>query len=156
MHRVSEAEDSDLGAWLNLARQVEHLFGPMIGHGFDRAVLANVERRSAFCIRDHDDPETLAAGMLFDFRDAPEYELSWLAVSESRRRAGLGRQLLEYALRRTVKPSRVRVVTFGPDHPGGRDARLFYESFGFVPGSMLERGPEGGSRQEFVLNQLGV
>lgn len=151
--RVVEAGDLDLQPWLNLARQVEHLFGPMVGHGFDRAIEANIARGSAFCVRDPDDRATLAGGLLFDYRDAPSYELSWLAVSAAHRRLGIGRALLVHALERTVEPSRVRVVTFGPDHPGGSDARSFYASFGFVPGPMLEKGPEGGSRQEFLLEQ---
>ena len=110
-------------------------------------------RGSAFCVRDAADPKTLAAGMLFDFRATPEYELVWLAVSGRHRRTGLGRRLPVQALAQTSKPSSVRVVRFGPDHPGERDARRFHESFGFRPGALLDGGPEGGSRQAFRLDQ---
>lgn len=149
------AVGADVAPWLNLAREVEHLFGPMVGHGFDRALLSNMDRESAFCVRDVANVGTLAAGMLFDFRDAPDYELAWLADSERHRRSVLGRRLLGHVLARTNRPSQVRVVTFGPDHPGGRDARRFYESRGFHAGALLENGPDGGSRQAFVLQQRG-
>jgi GNAT superfamily N-acetyltransferase len=153
MWRVANAEPSDVGPWLRLAAQVEHLFGPMVGHGFEGAILSNIRRGSAFCVRDSATPEVLAGALLFDYRDSTKYELTWLAVEALHRRSGIGRELVRHALSRTVRPSTVRVVTFGPDHPGGPDARKFYASFGFVAGAPLEVGPEGGSRQEFVLEQ---
>jgi hypothetical protein len=48
MWRVAKAERSDVELWLRLAEQVEPLFGPMVGHGFEEAILANVRRGSAF------------------------------------------------------------------------------------------------------------
>ena len=150
---VVRAAMSDVEPWLKLARQVEHLFGPMVGHGFDRAVLANISRDSAFCVRDSHNPGILAGAILFDYRDAPNYEISWLAVDSDHRKRGIGRNLVYYALARTVTPSVIKVVTFGPDHPGRADARNFYESFGFLPGAQREPGPEGGSRQEFFLER---
>ncbi len=151
MFQVIPAEHSDTKAWLNLARQVEPLFGPMVDRGFDGAIRDNIGRGSAFCVRNHECPLTLAGGLLFDYRDAPTYTVTWLAIDERLRKMGLAQQLLRYALQSTVNPCVIEVVTFGPDHPGGPAARRFYESFGFSPGPMRERGPEGGSRQSYVM-----
>ena len=149
--QVVPADHSDAEAWLNLARQVEPLFGPMVDRGFDRAIRANIDRQTAFCVRNPERPLTLTGGLLFDDRDAPTYRVTWLAVDEPSRKKGIGQQLLRYALRSTVNPCVIEVVTFGPGHPGRRAAKRFYESFGFTPGPMRERGPEGGSRQSYMM-----
>ena len=151
MFQVAESSRPDLDAWLTLAKQVEHLLGPMVDSGFDRAVLANIDRRSAFCVRNHGQRQCLAGGLLFDYRSAPDYQLSWLAVDNSYRRKGIGQLLVRHALNRIIKPCSVEVITFGHDHTGGLPARRFYESFGFRPGPLQEPGPEGGSRQAYIL-----
>ena len=152
--QVTEANESDISSWLNLARQVEHLFGPMIDHGFDRAVRSNITRGSAFCVRSRTPSDILAGGLLFDYRNPPNYELSWMAVETTRRREGIGRLLVDHALTKTISPSTVEVITFGPDHPGGEAARRFYESLGFSPGAICNPGPDGRSRQAYILRLL--
>ena len=151
MFRVTEATNSDIAPWLKLARQVEHLFGPMINHGFDRAVLANIERSSAFCVRSENQPQVLAGALLFDYRYAPYYRLTWMAVDTILRRKGIGQLLVNHALERITSPCSIEVITFGEDHPGGLPARRFYESFGFRPVLDQKPGPEGGSRQKYLL-----
>jgi hypothetical protein len=47
----------------------------------------------------------------------------------------------------------IAVDTFGDDNVAGRPARRLYESFGFVAAHELPRGPEGGSRERFVLRR---
>lgn len=154
MFQVIKATESDILPWLNLVKQVEHLFGPMIDRGFDKAIRSNINRGSAFCVRSGMAPNILAGGLLFDYRNPPHYELSWMAVETTLQRKGIGQLLLRYAIAKTIPPCTVKVITFGPDHPGGEAARRFYESFGFRPGPRLSPGPDGGSRQAYALRLL--
>ncbi|MBL7097031.1 MAG: hypothetical protein ISS15_05175 [Alphaproteobacteria bacterium] len=48
-------------------------------------------------------------------------------------------------------PCSISVATFGADNPEGHPARRLYERYGFEPREMLPRGPEGGTRQLYVL-----
>lgn len=149
--QIAQPEDTD--SWLCLAGEVEHLFGPMVEEpGFLAALERNIQRDSAFCIREHDGPSgtPLLAGLLFS-RHPPQYKIGWLAVAEKARRCGLGRCLLTHALARIESPAEVSVVTFGPDNPEGGSARKFYEVLGFTAGELADPGPEGGSRQNFRL-----
>jgi hypothetical protein len=53
--RVQQATDDDLPAWLALAAEVEPLFGPMVDEPeFLRALQRNINRGSAFCVRQED------------------------------------------------------------------------------------------------------
>ncbi len=142
---VLAAED-DFGAFLELAGEVEDLFGPMVDEpGFHDAVRRNISRRSALLARDS--LGTPAGGLLFSPHHHPTYTVRWLVVAERYRSKGLGEALLAEALCKWVKPpSAVEVVSFGPDHPGAR-ARHFYERLGFRGAEAVEPGPEGGSRQ---------
>ena len=149
---VSGGTESDLDALIDLARSVESLFGPMIGHGFEDILRTNIERGSLFVVRNPEEkPGTVVGGIIFDERDAPDYHVSWLAIREAYRGRGGGKLLLSHALARVTPPCRVEVATFGADNAAGLPARRLYEAFGFRPGERLERGPEGGSRQRFTL-----
>jgi hypothetical protein len=54
MH-VALAQPVDLPAWLDLAAEVEFLFGPMIADsGFHAALERNIARQTAFCVREQD------------------------------------------------------------------------------------------------------
>ena len=148
---VQLARHEDIGSWLELAAEVEHLFGPMVSEpGFREALRRNIERGSAFCIRQGDGgPGTpLLAGLLFSPKP-PVYEIGWLSVASGRRRQGLGTALVHHVIRLVRPPAEMLVKTFGPDVPEGEPARQFYEAIGFAPGEMTDPGPEGNSRQIF-------
>jgi GNAT superfamily N-acetyltransferase len=149
--KVRIATREDIPSWLELAAEVEHLFGPHVDDpGFLAALRRSVDRGSAFCIREGDGPTgaPLLAGMLFSAK-VPIYRVSWLAVTGRWRHRGLGSLLMAHALEWVQPPAEVSAITFGADFPGGVPARRFYESFGFEPAEMAEDGPEGGSRQVF-------
>ena len=151
-HRMVElAGQDDIGPWLALALEVEPLFGPLIATGFEQRLRTNIGRRSAFCIRAGKDG-VLPAGVIFDSREAPIYQVTWLAVAERYRGQGFGRSLLEYCLSVSAPTCIVRVVTFGPTVSGGAAARGLYIAFGFQPEDEFAE-PDGGSRQEFVLTR---
>lgn len=133
---IQLARHADIPSWLALAVEVEHLFGPMaIESGFHEALKRNIERGSAFCIRDNDGgPGTpLLAGLLFSSRP-PIYQIGWLCVASRCRRRGLGRALVLHVMDLVRPPAELTVKTFGPDVPEGEPARRFYQSIGFSGG----------------------
>jgi ribosomal protein S18 acetylase RimI-like enzyme len=144
---VSEGTRDDVASWLELAREVEPLFGLM--PDFESTVRRNISRGTALCIRDASGQ--VLGGVLL--RAAPPAQITWLAVRSSARRSGVGHALVAAALRRCLPPCEVLVDTFGEDNTEGYPARRLYESFGFVPGEYLPDGPEGGSRQRFRLQR---
>lgn len=150
---IVEATRGDFAAWLLLASEVEHLFGPMVHEpDFHRAVTNSIERSTALCARVDDGPpgSPLVGGILFSPRH-PLYVIGWLAVASSARGRGLGKELVAEAVRRYVRcPCTIEVDTFGADHPGA-GSRRFYEKLGFIAAETAPDGPEGGSRQMFRL-----
>lgn len=147
--QVVRASIGDIRAWLDLAAEVEPLFGPMVGdERFLRALERNIARGSATCVRVDDGPpgSALMGGLLFSSHP-PRYRIGWLAVAQAWRRKGVGRLLVEHALRLVDPPAEVSVVTFGQGVPGGAPARAFYAELGFVPCEAAEAGPDGQARQ---------
>ncbi|MGW2249652.1 GNAT family N-acetyltransferase [Kitasatospora sp. NPDC001660] len=147
------ARPADLRGFLVLAAGVEHWFGPMVDDpGFHRAVVKHIDRGLATVVDGADGG--LSGGLLFG-GEPPVHHLHWLVVAEAARGTGVGRALVEDALRRHVRgrPATVEVVTFGADHPGAvaSGARVFYERLGFTPAEAADPGPEGGSRQVYRL-----
>ncbi|MFC9331432.1 GNAT family N-acetyltransferase [Kitasatospora sp. NPDC057015] len=148
--QIVTAVRADIPPWMSLAAEVEELFGPLVdAPEFQAALMRNIERGTALCARSGEGRtgSALAGGLLFSARH-PHYEITWLAVGGRSRGQGIGRLLVDSALRAfTSPPCTVDVTTFGPDHPG-RGARLFYEELGFEPTAQLN---EGGSRQVYRL-----
>ncbi|WP_316520620.1 GNAT family N-acetyltransferase [Kitasatospora brasiliensis] len=152
MTALRQARSADLPGFLALAAEVEHWFGPMVAEpGFHRAVLDSAEQGLATVAEDGEGP---LGGLLFGVGGEGPHHLHWLVVAGRARGTGVGRALVEDALRRHVRgPATVEVVTFGPDHPGAvaSGARVFYERLGFTPAEAADPGPEGGSRQVYRL-----
>jgi GNAT superfamily N-acetyltransferase len=149
--QVITAESGDIPAWLDLAAEVEPLFGPLVGDDrFQRALQRNIARGSATCMRVGDGPpgSALMGGLLFSSHP-PRYQIGWLAVAQAWRRQGVGRILVKHAFSLVHPPAEVSVVTFGQGVPGGAAARAFYAKLGFVPCEPAEAGPEGQPRQVY-------
>ncbi|GIP36054.1 GNAT family N-acetyltransferase [Paenibacillus sp. J2TS4] len=153
--KIQLAEQEDFPGWLELASEVEELFGPMVDDpNFIQALEKSINRSSAFCVRENEGGpgSRLLGGMLFSSSHAPSYKIGWLAVSTHSRNKGVATALLNHILTLVEIPSEISVITFGEDNPGGQPARKFYRKFGFVPTSeSVPDGPEGGSRQKFQL-----
>jgi GNAT superfamily N-acetyltransferase len=124
---VSEGTRGDVASRLEIAREVEPLFGPL--PDFESTLQRNIGRGTALCVRDPSGQ--VLGGMLL--RAAPHTQITWLAVRSSARRGGVGHALVAEALRRCPPPGEVLVDTFGEDSIEGYPARRLYESFGFVP-----------------------
>src|SRR5499433_2948586 len=91
MHVVL-AQPADIPAWLDLAAEVEPLFGPMVADpGFHAVLERNIGRQTAFCIREQDAaPDMpLMGALLFSVTHAPHYTIGWLAVAQRWRRQGV-------------------------------------------------------------------
>ncbi|WP_433159073.1 GNAT family N-acetyltransferase [Kribbella sp. CA-247076] len=154
---IEVATEADVPVVLGLAGEVEHWFGPMVGHpGFLRALDEHIaQRRALLAFAADREP---VGGVLFG-GESPRFAVHWLVVSNRVRGQGVGRVLMTAVLDRLtdgrgLAPGEVMdVVTFGEDHPGAVEsgARVFYERLGFVPAEPAPDGPEGGSRQVFRL-----
>jgi GNAT superfamily N-acetyltransferase len=154
--KVVRAMHEDIEQWLQLAAEVEYLFGPMVDDPcFVEAVEKSIEIGRAFCIRENDGGPgaPLLGGVLFSSSNAPIYKIHWLSVSSHARQQGVGSAILRHILSLVKPPAEVVVTTFGEDIPDGQPARRLYQKFGFVPqDEMVPNGPEGGSRQKFKLS----
>jgi len=153
MPRIQIATQTDLAAWLQLAAEVEPLFGPLVNEpSFLAALIKNFQRGTAYCLRDGDEQpgNSLLGGLLFSPR-ATNYRISWLAVTERARGRGYGAALLQHVLEQVVPPATVSVITFGKDNPEGKPARQLYMRYGFLPAEMTESARDGSTRQVFRL-----
>jgi GNAT superfamily N-acetyltransferase len=148
---IAIAQREDQPAWLELAREVEPLFGPMVNEpGFHRALENNIARGTAFCVRAADGPpgSAIIGGLLCSIKP-PIYRIGWLAVSQRHRNQGIGEALVACAIQLVQPPAELVVTTFGPDIVAGQAARRLYTRMGFDPAEQAPLGPEGGSRQVF-------
>ena len=149
--KVQIATRSDIPSWLELASQVEFLFGPMVDQpDFQSALRKNIDRKSAYCVREQDQSAgaPLMGGLFLSFRPS-EYHIRWLSVAEQWRRRGIGRVLLEHVFGLIKPPAELFVTTFGEDNLEGQPARQFYKKMGFEPYADAPLGTEGGSREIF-------
>ena len=149
--RVDTARDQDIPNWLNLASEVECLFGRMVDDpGFHRALRRNIERGTAYCVRENDGASgtPLMGGLLFSPKP-PAYEIGWLAVARKWRRQRVGHLLVQHVFDLVQPPGALIVTTFGDDIEAGQPARRFYEGLDFEPAELAVPSPEGGSRQIF-------
>ena len=150
--QIALAQPVDIPAWLALAAEVEPLFGPMVADpGFHAALERNIQRQTAFCIREQESAPgvPLMGGLLFSPTHAPHYTIGWLAVVQRWQRQGVAQMLVEHCVRLIQPPAELSVVTFGADNLAGSLARRFYERMGFQAAEAAPHGPEGGTRQVY-------
>lgn len=148
-------EKRDYAHILDLAREVEPLFGKMAGEkAFDDGIEACVKSRSGLCCEGPGGVE----GILI--LDRVGNAIEWFVVSERSRGKGLGKRLLGEALDRLDAERDVMVQTFAPHVPEGMAARALYMKMGFSDVQSAGKNPAGvdtvmmrkrgsGSRGEF-------
>ena len=145
---VSEGTQDDVASWLEIAREVEPLFGPM--PDFESTLRRNISRGTALCVRDPGG-QVLGGTLL---RAAPHTQITRLAVrSIGSPPGGWGTPWSPRHCAGYPPPCEVLVDTFGEDIIEGYPARRLYESFGFLPGEDLPDGAEGGSRQRLQVDR---
>jgi GNAT superfamily N-acetyltransferase len=148
-HAVAPANVADLPSWLEIARQVEPLFGAMAM--FDVTLRAKITQGKALCVRDAGG--RVIGGLLLG-GEQPDLWIRWLAVRRAARGRGIGSALVSEAMRRLDAKGSLSLITFGADNLEGAPARRLYARLGFLPGPMQPRGPEGGTRQLFRLVRM--
>lgn len=129
----------DLDDWLKLAKEVEPLFGNMVGcDEFTQGIKESISKSSAFCVIDTNNK---IGGIIAV--DKSQNEIAWLAIHNKHRSKGYGRRLLKAAMDSldTTKP--VYVQTFSVGITEGEAARRLYEQFGFIDYKEAGKNPAG-------------
>ncbi len=129
----------DIPAWLELAREVEPLFGPMAdSEEFRSGIRQVILDGSAFCGETEDGT---IGGIIALNR--PGNEIAWLAVSSACRGRGIGRLLMETAVRELDPAADILVQTFAGGIPSGANARALFTGFGFADVEAAGKNPAG-------------
>lgn len=137
--RIEAIKNCDIVDWLELVREVEPLFGPMIGmDGFQEHLALVVEAERAFGIRN--DRDALCGVIVVSYE---RNEIEWLAVASRDRKNGLGEILLQYAFNKLDAQRPITVQTFAEGVPGGQGARKLYRKYGFAEIEPVGLNPAG-------------
>lgn len=144
--------NQDLDAWMELAREVEPLFGEMVGNeDFINGIKGCIASQSAFCVVNTDsEVEGIVA------INKAVNEIAWLAVREKCRGKGYGYQLLERAIESLDKSKPIYVQTFSPGVKAGEAARKMYLKFGFKDDKDSGKNPAGIDTVIMKLESLRV
>lgn len=130
---------ADLNDWLELAKEVEPLFGKMVEcEGFQEGIKETVTKSSAFCVIDTNNK---IGGIIAV--DKSQNEILWLAVHNKHRLKGYGRRLLKAAMDSLDATKPIYVQTFSDGITEGEAARRLYEQFGFVDYKEAGKNPAG-------------
>ena len=118
----------DIVTWLDLAKEVEPLFGPMIGQDdFHIALKTIISSQNAYCARDE------SGRPLGIIAVSPaENQILWLAVFAAFKGKGVGKKLLNYAIGQLNESLPIRVQTFADSVHAGAPARKLYLAAGFL------------------------
>lgn len=131
--------NEDLDDWLQLAKEVEPLFGKMVGcKEFLQGIKETISNKSAFCVIH----ATNEIGGIVAV-DKNKNEIVWLAVKKEYRSKEYGHQLLKAAMDSLVDARPVYVQTFSAGVTEGEAARHLYEQFGFVDYKEAGKNPAG-------------
>ena len=136
---IREATVGDIAGWINLAREVEHLFGPMADcPEFEKGLKRCASEGHAFV--SESEKGSIEGAIAID-REANE--IAWLAVGRSARGQGVGSALLQRALFALDASRPMRVQTFAEGIEEGEGARRLFSAFGFCEASRAGKNPAG-------------
>lgn len=126
--KIDAVGKKDVVVWMDLAKEVEPLFGPMVGQDdFHAAMKEIISSQNAFCTRNENGQPLGIIAV------APEQnEILWLAVAHAARGYGIGKELLAHAIDCLDAKRPIRVQTFAAGVPSGTGARKLYLNAGFV------------------------
>jgi len=157
MKTVRLATLEDFSDWLELAREVEPLFGPMTDDpafcdGLRQAILEG----NAFCLIESDDGKRrgLFLGGIVISKEANE--IVWFAVFQHSRGQKIGAALLAEAIRKLDRTRPITVTTFDRTIGDGIPARSLYESVGFRDSSAVGPNPAGIPTVTMILENPGA
>ncbi len=140
---IEKATEQDIEAWLELAKEVEPLFGPMAAEpSFWETLKKTITKGRGFCIREYESqPGAPLCGAIII--SCNNNEIGWLAVAKRHRRKGVGKALLSYAIEKLDKRKPISVNTFAETVIDGIPARMLYSRFGFKEVQKLDPNPAG-------------
>jgi ribosomal protein S18 acetylase RimI-like enzyme len=139
---------ADVASWLEIVREVEPLFGPM--PDFETTLFRKIDQQAALCVRsDNQHGSVFVLGGILLGGAPPRGQIRWLAVRSSARGIGIGRCLVEEAIKRLAASNSISLEAFREENIEGRPARRLYERLGFLPGPLIEVG--GLPRQRYTL-----
>ncbi len=141
--RVREATPDDFNSWIELAREVEPLFGPMVDDAaFREGLKRAIEEKIAWCVEVPDEQgRTAFRGGIVVSKEANE--ILWLAVSRKTRGCRMGAALLSKAIGRLDRSRPIAVTTFDGTILEGLPARRLYRRFGFRDTAAAGLNPAG-------------
>lgn len=132
-------KQSDYQTWINTAREVEPLFGPMAdSEEFCKSINICIENNNAYGIMAED---ACIAGIIAIDRDLNE--ILWLAVKKEYRGNRFGELLIQKAIEQLHPKGDIFVQTFASDVKEGKSARILYERNGFVELKNAGKNPAG-------------
>ena len=142
---VMTATLDDIPSWLDLAAEVEPLFGPMVDDPVFRQGLTNViNAGTAFCVREGDGgPGAPLLGGLLWVDTPPDYEIAWLAVAKRARGQGIGSWLIGHVMLLAERPCNITLQSFAPGIPEGDAAHKLYKRAGFHVAETAPTNPAG-------------
>ncbi len=126
MIRLLKHQDYD--TWIELAREVEFLFGPMVcSVEFQEGVKKCIQDKNAFGIENEKGHLTGIIAL-----DRNNNEISWLAVGKKYRGNHYGEKLVKKAIEELERKGDIYVQTFSETVGEGKSARNIYERNGFI------------------------
>ena len=132
-------KQTDYDRWIELAKEVEFLFGPMTdSKEFQEGIKQCIANNNAFGI-EHDGG--LLAGVIAIDRE--HNEILWLAVGQKYRGNNYGEKLIKKAIVTLQPHGAIYVQTFSGKVPEGKNARIIYERNGFIDLKDAGKNPAG-------------
>ena len=126
MIRLLNPQDYD--TWMELAKEVEPLFGPMTNSmAFQEGIKHCIQNNNAFGI---ENDKCDLAGIIA--LDKEKNEILWLAVRKKYRGNKYGDKLVKKAIEELDRNEDIYVQTFSKKMDEGKNARTIYENNGFV------------------------
>lgn len=118
----------DYNTWLEIAKEVEFLFGPMAdSKEFQNGIKQCIQNDSAFGIEN--EKGNLAGIIAIDRK---KNEIIWLAVAKKYRGNNYGDKLVKKAIDELGCNGSISVQTFSEKVNEGKSARFIYERNGFA------------------------
>ncbi|HOW10601.1 MAG TPA: GNAT family N-acetyltransferase [Bacteroidales bacterium] len=137
MIRLLDLQDYDV--WIELAKEVEPLFGPMTdSKEFQNGIKECILNNNAFGYEDEKGNLTGIVAL-----DRANSEIIWLAVAKKHRGKNYGEELVKKAIEELEGNGDIYVQTFSEKVDIGKNARNIYERNGFADLKDAGKNPAG-------------
>lgn len=127
----------DYNIWIELAGEVESLFGPMIdSKEFQEGIKYCIQNNNAFGIENYNKDLVGIIAL-----DRENNEITWLAVGKEYRGNKYGDKLVKKAIEELEKNGDIYVQTFSKEIEQGKSARIIYKNNGFIDYKKAGKNP---------------